>query len=179
MNIHTTVADKHLLKAGFRAEISKTNFGIFLGEDSQFLIKICTKQRNKTAIPLKMSYYRGISLQSVIPKFFDKLLTEKITEHVQSIIPKIQHGFRRKRSTVTNLIEISQFIYENIKKGGRFDVIYFDFSKAFDRVDHGILAVKLTKIGIPLKLLNTIMSFVTSRVNSLSRLMEMCKIYHF
>lgn len=49
-----------------------------------------------------------------------------------------KHGFVMNRSTVTNLIEITQFIHENTRNNKHVDVIYFDFSKAFDKVDSKI-----------------------------------------
>lgn len=69
-----------------------------------------------TPIPKKgnladVTNYRGIAMQSVIPKLFDMLITEKIYGHVASIIPQQQHGFVKNRSTTSNLLEITQYSY--------------------------------------------------------------------
>lgn len=93
--------------------------------------------------------YRGIAMQSVIPKMFDKLLTSKLYHHLHGTIPKTQHGFMPKRSTQTNLLDITQFLHERTKAGDAVDVLYFDFTKAFDQVDHGLLAVKLVAMSLP------------------------------
>lgn len=94
---------------------------------------------------MEVAQYRGICMQSVIPKILDKLLTKKIAEATRSVIPTSQHGFMPKRSNTTNFIEITQFIRDAFQNGHQVDCIYLDFSKAFDRVDHLILAKKLLK----------------------------------
>lgn len=103
----------------------------------------CPKKGNL----LDVQNYRGICQQSVIPKLFDRLLTQKLFAHVRDEIPKSQHGFIDKRSTCTNLCEMTQFIREQFKQGYQVDVVYMDFSKAFDRIDHGILARKLIDVN--------------------------------
>lgn len=112
---------------------------------------------------IDIANYRGISMQAAIPKIFDRLLTEKLYSHVNQIIPVSQHGFMRKKSTTTNLLEVTEFLHEHMKDKGQVDIIYFDFAKAFDRVDHGILAHKLAGLGMPKLFFRTIMSFVTNR----------------
>lgn len=102
-------------------------------------------------------------MQSVIPKLFDVLLTKKIYKHVADFIPIEQHGFMPGRSTTTNLSEISQFLHENIRAVDRIDVVYFDYSKAFDQIDHRILATKLAEISMPFLLYKATMNFITYR----------------
>lgn len=59
-----------------------------------------------------------------------------------------QHGFLRGRSTVPNLILFNDFITYSIDMGMQTDVIYTDYSKCFDRIDHNILISKLASSGI-------------------------------
>lgn len=113
----------------------------------------------------EITNYRGISIQSTIPKIFDKLLTKKILQHISPIVPPSQHGFIRSRSTTTNLMSAAEFIQQNIYSGNQVDAIYFDLSKAFDRVDHYIIAKKLSRIGMPFTLLRAIMTFITNRTS--------------
>lgn len=84
--------------------------------------------------------YRGIAIQSCIPKLLDRIITRILYETLESIIDPNQHGFMRGKSTQTNLAEISQFIH-NESRSSQIDVIYFDFSKAFDQIRHDLLAV--------------------------------------
>ena len=60
-----------------------------------------------------------------------------------------QHGFRSGRSCLSPLLEHHNKILEELEKSNNVDVIYLDFPKAFDKVDHGILLNKLNgKIGV-------------------------------
>lgn len=54
----------------------------------------------------------------------------------------------KRKSTTTNLLKITAFISERLQKRGQCDVIHVDFSTAFDRVDHWILAEKLCAMGM-------------------------------
>lgn len=123
-----------------------------------FLVPVPKKGRRNV-----IENYRGIAIQSVIPKLFDQIITHKIQECITNIIPRQQHGFMKGRSTTTNLIHTTQFIRENIDNGRQVDVLYLDYSKAFDRVDHGLLARKLATLSMPKQLYLTIMNFITNR----------------
>lgn len=117
----------------------------------------------KKGVTTDISNYRGIAMQSTIPKIFDKLLTQKRAYHIDIILPHQQHGFRSKRSTTTNLSEISSYIHSNYYGNNQVDVVYFDFSKAFDRVDYYILATKLCKLSMPFLLYMCVMNFIINR----------------
>lgn len=67
----------------------------------------------KKGAKAEVSNYRGIALQSMLPKNFDKLLTFKLQTHMHKLIPATQHGFMRSKGTQTNLLEKTQFIAEN------------------------------------------------------------------
>ena len=54
-------------------------------------------------------------------------------------------------------------IYSAISKNEEVDVIYTDFEKAFDKVDHGILIDKLYSLGIRGKMLKLIYNYLTNR----------------
>ena len=47
------------------------------------------------------------------------------------------------RSTLTQLLAHFDKILDGLEEGGGVDVIYLDFSKAFDKVEHGVLLHKL------------------------------------
>lgn len=80
-----------------------------------------------------------------------------------NLICNQQHGFRAGKSTLTNLLEYTDFLSKNIVNGGQVDTVYTDLAKAFDKVDHKILIAQLHNIGINPCLLAWIFSYITNR----------------
>jgi hypothetical protein len=107
--------------------------------------------------------YRGISKLSAIPKFFENVLTPHLQHFCRSIISPCQHGFIKRRSTTTNLLELTSFVVQGFQQNLQTDVIYTDFSKAFDSVNHSLLSEKLKLLGFSPKLLSWIVSYLTDR----------------
>ena len=105
------------------------------------------------------SNYRGISKLSAIPKFFENVITPHLQHLCRSVISPFQHGFIKRRSTTTNLLELTSFVVKGFQENLQTDVIYTDFSKAFDSVNHSLLAHKLDLLGFSPKLLSWIVSY--------------------
>ena len=51
----------------------------------------------------------------------------------------IQHGFRHKKTTVSQMLSFYDDITSKPESGDDIDTIYLNFSKAFDKVAHHIL----------------------------------------
>ena len=64
------------------------------------------------------------------------------------ILKDSQHGFLKRRSCLTNILDFLEEVYEKLDEGKAADVIYLDFAKAFDKVPHSRLAAKLASCGI-------------------------------
>ena len=64
-----------------------------------------------------------------------------------------------RKPNLTNLICITQDLSEVIDDHGQTDVIYTDFRKVFDQVDHYILLEKLRRIGFSDSLISLSLSF--------------------
>ncbi|KAF2347264.1 Reverse transcriptase domain [Trinorchestia longiramus] len=94
--------------------------------------------------------YRPISLTSVISKTIVRLLKVGITKHLndQNIINDIQHGFREKRSCLTNLLDLFGEVNRIYDRTKAVDLVYLDFQKAFDKVPHERLMAKVEAHGI-------------------------------
>lgn len=69
----------------------------------------------------------------------------------------------KNRGTISNLITITEFLNAEMNKGNIVDVIYFDFKKAFDSINHHTLAKKLASKSMPYLLFKTIISYVKNR----------------
>ena len=107
--------------------------------------------------------YRPISKISIIPKIFTKIINDKLFPILKNIIINEQHGFLTKRSTITNLATFKQTIFESFSINAQTDLVYTDFKKAFDRIDHNLLISKLKGYGIQDPLLSWFSSFLTER----------------
>ena len=128
------------------------------------------KMANVTAIFKKGSRkkpenYRPVSLTSHIGKCFERIIKEEIVMHLETnnLIRETQHGFRNKKSCLTNLLEYSKLVAEEMDKGKPVDIIFLDFQKAFDKVPHERLGIKLKAHGIDGKVLLWIKEWLKDR----------------
>ena len=80
----------------------------------------------------------------------ESILRDQILLHLQKydLIGKSQHGFLPHRSCLTNLLEFLEEITRLIDEGHSIDVMFLDFSKAFDKVPHVRLMSKVRAHGI-------------------------------
>lgn len=107
--------------------------------------------------------YRPIVKLSAIPKLLDKLVNNKLFSIVKNSIDTRQHGFYSGRSTTTNLAIFCNYCISAVENGLQTDVLYTDFIKAFDRVNHDVLIYKLKMLGIHSNMLNWIYSYLSNR----------------
>ena len=100
--------------------------------------------------------YRPVALTSHLIKIFERVLREALVSHIDmnNLLPNGQHGSRATRSTLTQLLAQWDVILAGLEEGDGVDSVYLDFSKAFDKVETGVLLHKLKdskvlgKIGV-------------------------------
>ena len=94
--------------------------------------------------------YRPISLTSVVCKVLEHFIRESIIKHLINTnqLSNEQHGFLPGKSCATNLVESMEYITSEVDKKRPVDILYCDFSKAFDKVPHKRLLVKMESLGI-------------------------------
>lgn len=109
--------------------------------------------------------YRPVSLTSITCKILEHIVHSSIMKHFDqhAILTDSQHGFRRNRSCVTQLVVTVHEIAQQLAKDSQVDVILLDFSKAFDKVPHARLLTKLDHYGVRNKTLNWISAFLSQR----------------
>ena len=104
------------------------------------------------------AFFRPISLTSCVSKLLERIILSRLLFFLESnsILSPRQAGFRPGRSTLDQILYLSQSISDGFNKprpGSRTILSTIDFSKAFDFVWHPALFHKLISAGLPLALL--------------------------
>ena len=109
--------------------------------------------------------YRPVSLTSIPCKLMESIIKDDIIDHLltNELLKSSQHGFMRNKSTVTNLLEFFEKITSIVDNGDPADIVYLDFSKAFDKVPHRRLLNKIQSYGIENKVIDWIEKWLTGR----------------
>ena len=108
--------------------------------------------------------YRPISLTCLTVKIFEIILRDRIMDKCKNLINSEQHGFLPARSCTTQMVPFIDSIAHSLNDKSRTDVIYFDFAKAFDSVNHDLILQKLKhSFNIDGLLLNYIKEYLKDR----------------
>jgi hypothetical protein len=120
----------------------------------------------KTGKPDLPTNYRPVSLSSCICKVMETIVKDFLLQWINVCSPlnNSQHGFRMLRSCTSQLLEYVDDITVALNKRLFVDVIYTDFSKAFDRVSHNVLIQKLLSRHAPFQLVCWIRNFLSNRI---------------
>ena len=114
--------------------------------------------------------YRPVALTSHLIKIFEKCVRDEIVAHMEDhhLFNNDQHGFRRGRSCLSKLLAHYDWVLHSLAEGKNVDVVFLDFAKAFDKVDHGILLHKIKSLGLTGKLGIWIHAFLTGRLQTVT-----------
>ena len=98
--------------------------------------------------------FRPISLTSCVSKLFERIILSRLLFFLESnsIFSPHQAGFRPGRSTLDQILYLSQSIsdgFNKLRPGSRTILSTIDFSKAFDSVWRPVLLHKLISVGLP------------------------------
>ncbi|KAJ7409997.1 rna-directed dna polymerase from mobile element jockey-like [Willisornis vidua] len=90
--------------------------------------------------------YSRVSLTSVPGKVMEKIILGSIEKHLKdnTVIGHSQHSFMREKPCLSNLICFYDMITHLADQGKSVDVIFLEFSKAFNTVSQRILLVKVS-----------------------------------
>ena len=78
--------------------------------------------------------YRGITLTSIAAKIYNALLRNDIKPKIDNILRKNQNGFRRNRSTTSQILTIHRILGDVRAKNLQATLLFVDFTKAFDSI---------------------------------------------
>ena len=125
--------------------------------------------------------YQPVSLTSVPCKIMERTLARYLWDYIEEfdLIDGNQFGFRYQHSTTDQLLSTYNYITNAIDRGRIVDLVFFDYSKAFDVVSQQVLLRKLFYLGIRGQLLNWISDFLlrrTMQVRVAGRLSTPCQV---
>ena len=123
----------------------------------------------KSKSPLQLSSYRLIALSSCLLKTLERMIAFRLSSllEAQHFFPKEQTGFRRRRQTSWNLIDLVSSAEEANLTSKNTIAVFFDMARAFDTVNHRVILSKLSSMGIHGRLLLFISNYLTLRTVSL------------
>ena len=101
--------------------------------------------------------YRGITLTSIAAKIYNALLRNRIEPKIDNILRKNQNGFRRNRSTTSQILTIRRILEGVQAKNLQATLLFVDFTKAFDSIHRGKLEQILLAYGLPKETVAAIM----------------------
>ena len=101
--------------------------------------------------------YRGITLTSIAAKIYNALLRNHIEPKIDNILRKNQNGFRRNRSTTSQILTIRRILEGVRAKNLQATLLFVDFTKAFDSIHRGKMELILLAYGLPKETVAAIM----------------------
>ena len=93
--------------------------------------------------------YRGITLTSIAAKIYNALLLHCIEPKIDNILRKNQNGFRRNRSTTSQILTIRRILESVRTKDLQATILFVDFTKAFNSIHKGKMEQILLAYGLP------------------------------
>ena len=115
---------------------------------------------------------RPISLTPTLSKLLESFLGQWMLETLTSKFDAKQFGGLKGRSTIHALVDLLHLWQTAIDEGNSVRVVFIDYAKAFDHVDHTTVINKMIKMGVPDFIIQWTRSFLTQR-------QQRVKIGHF
>ena len=107
--------------------------------------------------------YRPISLLCVPYKILERLIYARVEQLIDPLIPKEQAGFRRGKSTVDQVVLLTQDVEDSFETKKKAGAVFVDLTAAYDTVWHRGLACKLLRLLPDKRMVKTIMELVLNR----------------
>ena len=119
----------------------------------------------KVSHPKTASDLRPVALTPLPGKLLEKLICSRLQTWIMNnnILSDCQHGFRKKKSTISAIAQLLNDIYTHINRRVNPYIIFLDLKKAFDTISHVKLLTKLETMGMDVATLSWFSSYLTGR----------------
>ena len=107
--------------------------------------------------------YRPISLPCVPYKILERLIYARVEPLIDPLLPKEQAGFRREKSTVDQVVLLTQNIEDSFEAKKKTGAVFIDLTAAYDTVWHRGLTCKLLRLLPNKHMVRMIMEFVRNQ----------------
>ena len=156
---------KNLSSKGLDLLLKMVNLSLINGPPKSWKSAVITMIPKKDIQSNNYADYRPISLLSCVGKLAERVVKNRLYNFLEgkNLIIKEQSGFRNKRGTADNLLFMTQKIQECLNRGKKVCGIFYDISKAFDKVWHAGLIYKLIYLGVPKYIIRFIKNFLSDR----------------
>lgn len=119
----------------------------------------------KNANPLTFQDLRPISILPCLSKVMERVVYLQVIDYLETnnILPHVQSGFRKGRSTSTALLDVTNNILEAQDAGLGTLLVLLDFSRAFDTINISLLLSKLSFYGFDIPTVKWFESYLSDR----------------
>lgn len=136
--------------------------GIIPSAMKESLIIPLIKDANKESCT---NNFRPISLLNCIAKILEKMVNHRLMWELENhnLIDPNQSGFRKNRSTITNLLILEDDLSNALRKRLTTTAVFFDIEKAYDKLWRQSIIEQLKKWGFGGNVFNFVKSFLINR----------------
>lgn len=141
---------KHCSKALISPLTKIINLSLAQGHFPSALKQSKVYPKLKSGSLLEATNYRPISLIPTCSKVIEKVVLKRLMDHCERhhLLTDKQHGFIKGKSTTSAIIQLAEFIVDNLERKNMVTGIMLDFSKAFDCLGHELITHKLEQLGV-------------------------------
>ncbi|XP_037029333.1 uncharacterized protein LOC119069378, partial [Bradysia coprophila] len=125
------------------------------------IVAVYKKKGTKTDV----KNYRVIAIQTMLMKIHDIAVKKNISMIIQPQLKSAQHGFRNKKSVVTNLLVQTTLAHQAFERNCQLDTFIGDHQTAFDKVVIMLLIIKFARFKIGKKTARWLWQYLIGRTN--------------
>ena len=109
--------------------------------------------------------YRPITALPILSKQLEKHISDHLCDFLKenALLHRFQSGFRKFHSTETALIRLIDQLLFDLDGNRAAGLVFIDYKKAFDLIDHGLLLEKLKAYGMCDNELELLRSYLSGR----------------
>jgi hypothetical protein len=120
--------------------------------------------------PTDLSQLRPISILPCMSKIIERVVCQQLSDYLEkyNILPELQSGFRKGRSTVTALLDVVDNILQARDVGKSTILVLLDFSRAFDCINVPLLLSKMSYYGFDVTAIEWFSSYLSGRTQTVA-----------